>query len=115
DGYRIMALDWFSKHSVGECREKALAFLAKPDGEYVRTKAAQVLGVVKEKPGESRVFNALVAIAKETSYRTRNAAITSLGQLGNKKAIAILTPFISHGPGGVRGTAQAAVDQLKKA
>jgi hypothetical protein len=114
DGYRIMALDWFSKHAPDDAREKALACIAKSDGEYLRTKAATILGIVKEKPGESRVYAALIGIAKETSYRTRVAAIASLGQLGNKAAIPVLTPFISHGPGGVRGTAQAAVDQLKK-
>ena len=114
DGYRVMALDWFSKHAPDEARDKGVAAITHPDGEYLRTKAAQVLGVVKEKPGEHRVYDALISVAKETSYRTRVAAIASLGQLGNKSAIAVLTPFIQHGPGGVRGTAQAAVDQLKK-
>jgi aminopeptidase N len=114
DGYRVMALDWFSKRAPGECREKALAFIAKPDGEYVRTKAAQVLGVVKEKAGERRVYDALIAIARENSYRTRLAAITSLGQLGNNNAIEVLMPFTTHGPGGVRGAAQTAIDLLKK-
>jgi HEAT repeat protein len=114
DGYRTMALDWFGKHAPDEARDKCLAFIANSDSEVVRWKAAQVLGIVKDKAGEHRVYYALVGIAKETSYRARVAAITSLGQLGNKDAIAVLTPFIQHGPGGVRGTAQGAVDQLKK-
>jgi len=114
DGYRIMALDWFSKHAPDEARDKALAVIQNSDAEYLRTEAAQVLGVVKEKAGEHRVYDALVGIAKETSYRTRVAAINALGQLGNKDAIAVLTPFTQHGPGGVRGSAQAAVDTLKK-
>jgi aminopeptidase N len=114
DGYRTMALDWFGAHAPDEAREKCLAFITHSDSEVVRWKAAQVLGIVKEKPGEHRVYDALVAIANETSYRTRVAAIASLGQLGNKQAITVLTRFIAHGPGGVRGTTQAAVDQLKK-
>jgi len=114
DGYRMMALDWFAKNFPDEGREKCLQFIAKSNSEAVRVKALQLLGTLKETQGSHAVFDTLVDVSKEISFRARVAAIVSLGQLGNKKAIPILKPFTIHGPGGVRGAAQASIDQLNK-
>lgn len=114
DGYRVMALDWFGKHQPDVARKMALDFIAKPNSEPVRIKAVQVLGVVKEAPGETRVFQALTAIAKETSFWARNWAIDSLGKLGNRAAIPVLQPITKSAPFGIRGKADQVIAELQK-
>jgi aminopeptidase N len=114
DGYRQMALNWWAKHSPDRARSESLEILKHPDSEPLRVTAISVLGQVKELPGEHSVYDALIAIARETSFSARRAAISSLGQLGNKDAVSILLPFTIHGPGGIRGTASAAIAALNK-
>ena len=114
DGFRVMAIEWWGTHDPALARQKCLEILKKPDSEPLRVAAIRVLGRVKEKGEDTSVYQALIKVAQETSYAARVAAINSLGQLGNKAAIPILTPFMTHGPGGVRGTASAAVAALSK-
>ncbi len=114
DGYRRMALDWYAKHAPGDARDTCLDYLTHSDSEPVRVKAIQILGNLKEEPGQQDIFNALVPIAKETSYNARAAAVIALGQLGNKKAIPVLEPITLHAPNGIRGLAKASIEQLKK-
>ena len=114
DGYRIMALDWWSKNNPEFARTTSLGILKSPDTEALRVKAIQVLGQLKEKPGEHVVYDVLLPIAQETTIAARRAAISALGELGNKAAIPILTPFTLHGPGTIRGTATAAIANLSK-
>jgi len=111
DGYRKMALDWMGNHEQDEARARCLAILAHPDSEPLRVTAIQVLGRVK---GGKDVFDALVKVARETSYGARLAAIQSLAQLGDKDAINALKPITTHAPNAVMGTARSAIDQLSK-
>jgi aminopeptidase N len=114
DGFRVMALDWWGSHAPDSARARCLSILKNPDSEPLRVQAIRVLGRVKDKPDDQTVYKALIKVAQETSFAARNAAISSLGQLGNKNAIAILKPITVHAPGGTRGTAQAAIDLLNK-
>jgi HEAT repeat protein len=114
DGYRVMALHWFGAHQPDIARTTALQFIQLGGSEPLRVAAIQVLGVVKEKPGDHVVYDTLVGIAKETSFGARRAAIQSLAALGNKAAIPVLQPFTTHAPGGIRGAASAAIAALSK-
>jgi aminopeptidase N len=114
DGYRRMAVEWWGAHEPDEARTRALDFLANSDSEPVRVVAIQVLGRVKDVPGEHTVFSALVKVAQETSYGARAAAIRSLAQLGDKDAIPILQPITTHAPNGIEGAAKAAIEALNK-
>ncbi|MDR3691426.1 MAG: M1 family metallopeptidase [Fimbriimonas sp.] len=114
DGYRQMALNWWAQHSADLARTTSLDVLKSPDSEPLRVTALQVLGTVKERPGEHAVYDALITVAKETSFSARRTAINSLAQLGNKAAIPVLQPFTQHGPGGIRGAASAAIATLSK-
>ncbi len=114
DGYRKMALEWWGTSNADEARARCLAILKNPDSEPLRVTAIQVLGRVKEKEGEHKVFAALASVAMETSYAARIAAINSLAQLGDKSVTPLLKSIIGHAPGGVQGTAQAAIDHLAK-
>lgn len=113
DGFRKEALEWWGKHEPDEARSRCLAFIAHPDSEPVRITAIQVLGRVKEAPESRKVYNALAAVAQETSYWARLAAVQGLGDLGSKDAIAVLEPITHHGPEGIRGAAEAAIKKLK--
>ena len=114
DGYRVMALDWWGKHTPDAARAKSLEIIRHPDSEPVRIMAIRVLGRVKDKPDEDFVMHALIKVAQETSYNARNAAIQSLGQLGNKAAIPYLKPIAAHAPNGIKGTASGVIDQLSR-
>jgi len=114
DGYRVMAIEWWGKHTPDEARAKCLRILHNPDSEPLRIAAIRVLGQVKDKADDESVFQALVKIAQETSYGARNAAIRSLAQLGNKAAISFLQPITTHAPNGIKGAATAAIEQLNK-
>lgn len=112
DGYRVMAMDWWGRNETDKARAMALGFLAKPDSEPVRVAAINALAKAKDLPGEETVFNALVKVAKETSYAARCAAVSALGDLGNKKAILVLEPLAKRGPASVPGLAQQALAKL---
>ena len=114
DGYRLMALDWWAKNNPEFARTTSLGLVKSPDTEVLRVKAIQILGQLKEKPGEHTIYDLLIPVAQETTIAARRAAITALGELGNKAAIPILTPFTQHGPGTIRGTATAAIATLSK-
>lgn len=114
DGYRQMALNWWAKTAPDVARSKSLAILKNPDSEPLRVTAIQVLGQVKERPGKHVVYDALIAVAQETSFSARRAAISSLALLGNKAAIPMLQPFTLHAPGGIRGAASSAIATLSK-
>ena len=114
DGYRVMAMNWMGKNQPEKARMLALGVLANPDSEPLRVASINVLAAVKEGAGGHEVYDALIKVAKETSYGARIAAINALAALGNKAAISVLKPFTMHGPGGVVGTAQGAVNALSK-
>jgi len=112
DRYRVMALNWFAAHRPDEARRQALAIVKTPDSEPLRIAAIQALGRLNEGAFRHDVFDALTAVAKETSFGARRAAIDALGQLGNKAAIPVLEPITLHAPNGIKGAAQAAIKRL---
>jgi aminopeptidase N len=114
DGFRKMAIEWYGEHDPDKARSMCLEIVPHPDSEPLRITAIQVLGRVKEKPGDHAVYEALIKVAQETSFGARREAINALGQLGHKAAIAILQPITTHAPGGIRGAASAAIDRLNK-
>lgn len=114
DGFRIRAMQWWAKNDPDTAREKALSNLAAPGSEPLRYACIEALGVVKDKPGERRAFDALAKILSERSYRARLTAIQALGAYGSKDAIPVLEPFLDYGQNALRGTATAVVSELRK-
>ena len=112
DGYRVMAMNWYGKNRPDAARTMALSVIAHPDSEPLRIAAIRVLGQVKEASGSHDVYDALVAVANENSYGARAAAVTALGQVGNKAAIPLLTKISEHAPNGIEGAAKAALKAL---
>ncbi len=114
DGFIVMALDWWGTHDANAARTMSLQVLKNPGSEPLRVAAIKVLGVVKDLPGETAVFKALQKVAIETSYAARNAAVKSLGLLGNPDALPTLQKIAAHAPNGIKGSAAAAIEVLKK-
>ncbi len=112
DAYRNMALNWWNEHDKDKAREICLWTLTNPTAEPTRVDAIRKLGSLKDKSGETRVYDALVAILKETSFGARSAAINSLGAYGNPAAIALLRQFQTHSLVFYRGDSDQAISQL---
>ena len=110
--FRSDALDYFVKHKPDTAREMALGVLLHPDSEVLRVHAITVLGNLKDKNGEHRVFDALARVAQERSFGARSNAIDALASYGNKAAIPILRPITTHSLHFMRRSAQAAIQQL---
>lgn len=96
DAYRQMALGWWTDKNRDLARERALEAIEKGYAEPTRQQAIGMLGNLKDKPGERRVYNALVKVLKETSFGARTSAINALGEYGDKAAIPLLGPFEKH-------------------
>ncbi len=115
DEYRLIALDWWNRNKPDIARERCLDTLEHPSSEPVRTTAIRMLGGLKDKPGETRVYDALTAILKETSFGARSNAIGALKQYGNRAAIPLLEPFRTHSLVFFRDAAEDAIAALRAA
>jgi len=109
-----MALDVWFNTDKDQCREKCLEILEKPTTEPLRQNAIRKLGSLKDKPGERRVFDALVKVVQETSFGARNGAISALGEYGDKAALPYLEPLTTNSMFYIARSAKSAVERLKR-
>ena|GEM_PF-6110133 len=115
DEYKPVALGWYIAHQADTARTMALQVLGGPADVALRVAAIEALGVVKDKPNEHAVFDALVSVATGNSVRPRVVAIIALGKLGNPAAVPVLEPIAASGPAyQVRPAAVAALAALGK-
>ncbi len=112
DGFRIAAFQYYVRTNKDKAREMALTELANPDSEDLRRACIQSLGTLKDKPGEHRVYDALVKVVQERSFGARNDAIDALASYGNKDALRYIQPLTENSMVFTRRAAQAAVTQL---
>ncbi len=112
DEFRRFALGWLQGHAADEAREKCLDILAHPTSEPLRVDAIRMLGGLKDKPGETRVYSALTDILKETSFGARSTAIYALMSYGNPEAIKLLEPFRTNSLVFFRQAAEGAIGAL---
>ena len=112
DSYRSMALSWWNQNAKDKARDMCLSALSNPTPEPTRVAAIQYLGNLKDKPGETTVYDALTAVLKETSFGARNAAIYSLASYGNPQALTLIRPFQTHSLVFFRNAADYAVSAL---
>jgi len=110
---------WLAEEFVPFARELAVMVYIGASGsgcfptmEPVRVTAIGMLGSLKDRPGESRVYDALVAVLKETSFGARSRAISSLAQYGNPAAMSLLDPFRTHSLVFFREAAEQAIASL---
>jgi aminopeptidase N len=113
DGYRQMALQWLFRNKPDIAREKCLDLLAHPSAEPTRVQAISMLGDLKDKPGDLRVYKALLAVLKETSFGARSNAIGSLAKYGDAAAIPYLEPYLTHSLVFFRQGAAGAIASLR--
>ena len=112
DRFRDAALDYYVRTNKDKARELALGVLAHPDSEILRRSCIRALGGLKDKPGDRRVFDALVKVVQERSFGARNDAMDALAQYGDKAAIQYIQPLTDNSMVFTRRTAQGAVKAL---
>lgn len=111
---RDYALQWWGAHKPDYAREIALKALENPPNESVRLAAMNVLATVKDKPGETRVYDALVKVLGENDFNPRRAAIAALGDYGNPAAIPLIEPLTHRSMHFMRGMARATIARLAR-
>jgi aminopeptidase N len=94
ESYRETALNWWATNKPDEGRELALKAVANPPNEAIRRAALSVLARLKDKPGESRVYDVFVTVAQEETFGPRMDAIQALAGYGDKKALPILRSMV---------------------
>jgi aminopeptidase N len=112
EDFREAALGYYIRNDKDTARELALGVMAHPNSEDLRRFCIQSLGNMKDKPGDRRVFNALVKVAQERSFGARTDAINALGAYGDKAAVPILKPITTNSLHFMRRTARRVVAQL---
>lgn len=111
---RTFALGWLVEHRPDEARKICLELVTRPRNEALRVFALDRLGALKDAPGERAAFDALMAAAQDGSFGGRSAAVRSLAQYGDAKALDVIEPLTRHGLYQLRNTAKAAVETLGK-
>ncbi len=114
DGYRQIALQWLNRNKPDVAREQCLEQLAHPTAEPTRVTAINLLGGLKDKPGQLRVYKALLSVLKETSFGARVSAINSLAAYGDSAAIDYIKPFTTNSLVFFRQTSTNAISQLSR-
>jgi len=115
EAYKSMALDSWMRINPDLTRDKCMEILTAPPAERVeplRQGAIRRLGELKDKPGEHRVFDALIAVVQENSFGARNAAISALAAYGNKDALPYLRPLTTNSMFYIARSAKDAVRRL---
>ena len=112
DGFRKFALNWWASHDRDVARQKGLEVLANPHSEPLRVEAIQLLGGIKDLPGQTKVYDALVAVAQEPSFGAKTAAINALADYGDRRAADILEPMKDNSLHFIRRTVAAALARL---
>ena len=93
DLFRQIALTWWSRKNPDVARERCLEAIDNQLPEPTRVHAIDLLGTLKDKKGERRVYEALTAILGEQSFGARSSAIVSLASYGDPKAIPLIEPY----------------------
>jgi aminopeptidase N len=113
DGYRQIALAWWSAKHQDDARQRCMAVLANPPSEAVRVQAIGILGRLKDLPNEHKVLDALKSIVQnETSFGARSTAINALADYGNSSAISVLLPLTNSPQVFLRNGAKGAIARL---
>lgn len=112
DAYRAFGLEMAMSANPDVARDMCLEALSKPMSEPLRQNAVRKLGTLKDKPGERKVFDALIKVVQENSFGARNGAISSLAAYGDPKALPYIRPLAKHSLFFIARTATAAIKQL---
>jgi HEAT repeat protein len=106
-------MNQFAESDKDRARGICLSQLKSPRNEALRVLAIRILGRVKDQPGQTEAYDALVKVTKEKSFGARAAAIDALAEYGDKKAIPVLEPLLNHPLSFLRNNVQGAVARLK--
>lgn len=110
--WRRTALRWFVANQPDKAREMALSCLSTPHSYPMRIEAVRVLGDLKDKPGSTAAYDAIVRFMNNTGFGGIQAGIGALRSYGNKEAIPILKRYENWSMFYVSENAKGAVRQL---
>jgi aminopeptidase N len=113
DHFRTQALNWFAQHQPDKARRLALDALSKTSTtEPMRLASIQVLGEVKDRPGERVAYDVLIGFLNERSNSPLRAAINAVASYGNPDAIPLLEARANHSLHFVRSDVRRALERL---
>jgi hypothetical protein len=112
--FRISALRWWSERQPAKARSLCLDILNRPPNEPLHLEAIRRLAVLKDAPGERRVFEALMKEAQLPAYGCRMAAVDALANYGDKRAIPVIEPLTQSSLFFTRRAAKGAIERLEK-
>ena len=112
DGFRTIALDWWSGHNPNKARTVALEALSGKADEPVRLASIRLLGTLKDRPGDHAAYEMLASLMTQRSNGELRAAIAALADYGDRAAIPLLQKRKNHGLHFVRQEVAAALARL---
>jgi len=113
ESYRRTALQWWEGHNADHARDLAMERIKGDADEPVRLACIAILGRVKDKADEHKVYDTLAAMVSERSVDELQAAINALADYGNKDAIPVIQKRAHHSLHFVRRTVEAALRRLQ--
>jgi len=115
DGFKLTALRWWAANSPDKARELCIQVLNGDADEPIKLSAMQLLGRLKDKPGERTVYNLLTSFLSDRSNTPLRTAVGAVADYGDKAAIPLLEARAHHGLHFVRRDVARAISRLEYA
>ena len=112
---KTTALNWWRAKDPARARAASLDALNHSTSIAVLTTAVSVLGAVKDEPGKTAAYDALVRGLGDAAINVRIASLGALAGYGDKAALPLLEAKTGSASFFERGAAQGAVARLKVA
>lgn len=113
NSFAISALNYWVGHDTVKARKRALAAVEDEMPIFLRERAIDVLGQLKDEAGSREVYEALIHVAREPSFGARMAAIGALQNYGDPAAVSTLKLSANSSLHFMRRKAEAAIKALQ--
>ena len=115
EAFKTFALDRWQRTDPDRVRRICLDTLRASTNTILRIDATRRLGTLKDAPGSSEVYEALVEIVRDHgSNQPRLAAANALAAYGNKAALEFLRPLASEGNTRFANAARGPIGRLER-
>jgi hypothetical protein len=115
EAFKTFALDRWQRTDPDRVRSLCLGTLRSSTNTILRMDATRRLGSLKDAPGSSEVYEALVEIVRDHgSNRPRLAAANALAAYGNKAALEFLRPLANEGNTRFANAARGPIGRLER-
>jgi hypothetical protein len=115
EAFKTFALDRWQRTDPDRVRRICLDTLRASTNTILRMDATRRLGTLKDAPGSSEVYEALVAIVRDHgSNQPRLAAANALAAYGDKAALEFLRPLANEGNTRFANAARGPIGRLER-